>query len=86
MDITSRALAVLVLSGAFLLTAQAQSQAQGNTTPPATATRPSTPDQTSLPSNAPPASTNQTTGQSSQDPKVKEMNAKEKGKVEREGK
>jgi cytoskeletal protein RodZ len=89
MDITLRALAVSVLSGALLLTAQvaeAQNQAQGNTTPPATATRPATPDQSSLPSNAPPASTTQTTGQSSQDPKVQEMNTKEKGKVEREGK
>jgi hypothetical protein len=76
----------LVLSGPLLLTAQAQSRAQGNTTRPATATRPSTPNQTSLPSNAPPASTNQITGQPSQDPKVKEMNAKEKGKLEREGK
>ena len=81
----SRALAVS-LSGAFLLAA-AGAFAQGNTTPPTTATRPSTPDQTSLPNaNAPPASTTQTTGQHNPDPKIQEMNRKEKDKVEREGK
>ncbi len=85
MIITSRALAVAVLSGALLLSAPA-ANAQGAATPPTTATRPTSPDQTSQPSNAPPASTTTTTGQSSQDPKVEEMNAKEKGKVEREGK
>lgn len=82
----SRALAVSLLSGAFLLTT-AGAFAQGNTTPPTTATRPSTPDQTSLPNaNAPPASTTQTTGQHNPDPKVQEMNRKEKDKVERQGK
>jgi hypothetical protein len=81
----SRALAVSLLSGAFLLTAQAAS-AQSNSPPPTTATRPTAPEQTSQPSNAPPASTTQTTGQTSPDPKVQEMNAKEKGKVERGGK
>ncbi|WP_456672049.1 hypothetical protein [Bradyrhizobium sp. LM2.9] len=61
--------------------------AQNNTAPPTTATRPSTPDQNSLPNaNAPPPSTTQTTGQHNPDPKVQEMNQKEKGKVEREGK
>ncbi|MCA1429401.1 hypothetical protein I6F29_26330, partial [Bradyrhizobium sp. NBAIM16] len=49
----SSALAVS-LSGAFLLTA-AGAFAQSNTTPPTTATRPTGPDQTSLPNaNAPP--------------------------------
>jgi cytoskeletal protein RodZ len=83
---TSRALAVLVLSGAFSwITAGAY--AQSSTTPPTTATRPATPDQNSLSNaNAPPASTTQTTGQTSPDPKVREMNQKEKDKVEREGK
>ena len=81
----SRALAVL-LSGAFLLTTTG-AFAQSSTTPPATATRPTTPDQTSLPNaNAPPASTTQTTGQHNQDPKIREMNQKEKDKVERVGK
>ncbi|KRP99823.1 hypothetical protein AOQ72_11660 [Bradyrhizobium yuanmingense] len=81
----SRALAVS-LSGAFLLTA-AGAFAQSNTTPPTTAKRPTGPDQTSLPNaNAPPASTTQTTGQHNPDPKIREMNQKEKDKVEREGK
>ena len=81
----SKALAVS-LSGAFLLTATG-AFAQGSNTPPTTATRPSTPDQTSLPNaNAPPASTTQTTGQHNPDPKVQEMNQKEKDKVERQGK
>jgi hypothetical protein len=86
MTITSRALAATLLSSAFLLAVQA-ANAQSTTQPPATATRPSTPDQTSLPNNsAPPASTTQTTGQASQDPTVKEMNEKERDKVDRQGK
>ncbi|UWU90882.1 hypothetical protein [Bradyrhizobium sp. CB1015] len=81
----SKALAVS-LSGAFLLAA-AGALAQSNTTPPTTATRPTGPDQNSLPNaNAPPASTTQTTGQHNPDPKIREMNQKEKDKVEREGK
>jgi len=83
---TSKALAVSLLSSAFLLTA-AGAFAQSNPTPPTSATRPTAPDQTSLPNaNAPPASTTQTTGQSSTDPKVQEMNQKEKDKVDRQGK
>ncbi|MGY3608334.1 MULTISPECIES: hypothetical protein [unclassified Bradyrhizobium] len=80
------ALAVSLLSGAFLLSAQATS-AQTNP-PPATATRPAkTPkDQSSVPSNAPKATRTQTTGEGSRDPTVKDMNVKEKGKVERMGK
>jgi len=86
MNHISKALAVSLLSGAFSLIS-AGAYAQSNTTPPTTATRPSTPDQNSLPNaNAPPASTSQTTGQSNPDPKVREMNQKEKDKVEREGK
>ncbi|MGY3034488.1 hypothetical protein ACVIIV_003658 [Bradyrhizobium sp. USDA 4354] len=82
----SKALAVSLLSGAFLLTTNA-AFAQKNTTPPTTATRPTAPEQNSLPNaNAPPASTTQTTGQHNPDPKVREMNQKEKGKVERLGK
>ncbi|MBR0741620.1 hypothetical protein JQ581_32270 [Bradyrhizobium liaoningense] len=81
----SKALAVS-LSGAFLLTASG-AFAQGNTTPPTTATRPTAPDQNSLPNaNAPPPSTNQTTGQHNPDPKIREMNQKEKDKVDRHGK
>ena len=82
----SRALAVSLLSGAVSLIA-AGAFAQSNTTPPTTATRPTAPDQNSLPNaTAPPASTTQTTGQSNSDPKVQEMNQKEKDKVERQGK
>lgn len=82
----SKALAVSLLSGAFLLTT-AGAFAQNNTTPPTTATRPTAPDQNSLPNaTAPPASTTQTTGQSNSDPKVQEMNQKEKDKVDRQGK
>lgn len=82
----SRALAVSLLSSAFLLTASG-AFAQSNATPLATATRPTAPDQNSLPNaNAPTASTTQTTGQSSTDPKVQEMNQKEKDKVDRQGK
>jgi len=82
----TKALAVWLLSGAFLLTAGG-AFAQSNTTPPTTATRPTAPDQNSLPNaTAPPASTTQTTGQSSTDPKVQEMNQKEKDKVDRQGK
>lgn len=82
----SKALAVSLLSGAFLLPATG-AFAQGNTSPPTTATRPTGPDQNSLPNaNAPPASTTQTTGQHNPDPRVREMNQKEKDKVERTGK
>lgn len=86
-----KALAVSLLSSAFLLTASLLMPncafAQSNTTPPTSATRPTTPEQNSLPNaSAPPASTTQTTGQSSTDPKVRDMNQREKDKVEREGK
>lgn len=65
----SKALAVSLLSGAFLLTA-ASAFAQGNTAPPTTATRPIAPDKNSLPNaTAPPASTSQTTGQSTPIPR-----------------
>ena len=81
----SRALAVS-LSGAFLLTGGG-AFAQSNTRPPTTATRPTAPDQNSLPNaSAPPASSTQTTGQTSTDPKIQEMNQKEKDKVDRQGK
>jgi hypothetical protein len=43
-------------------------------------------DQSSVPSNAPKATRTQTTGEGSRDPTVREMNVKEKGKVERMGK
>ncbi|WP_426419610.1 hypothetical protein [Bradyrhizobium genosp. A] len=82
-----RALAVSLLSSAFLLTDTAAFAQSNTATPPTTATRPTAPDQNSLPNaSAPPASTTQTTGQSTSDPKVREMNQREKDKVERQGK
>jgi hypothetical protein len=54
--------------------------------PPATATRPGTPEQTSVPNQAPPASRTQITGEESHDPMIKKMNEDEKRKVEKEGK
>jgi hypothetical protein len=56
--------------------------------PPATATRPATttPEQSSLPNTAPPATTTQTTGESNQDPTIKKMNEDEKRKVDSKGK
>ena len=44
------------------------------------------PDQTSTPSTAPPATTQQTTGTSNQSPVVKQMNEAEQKKVETHGK
>jgi hypothetical protein len=43
-------------------------------------------EQSSMPSNAPPATTTQTTGEASSDPTVKKMNEDEKAKVETKGK
>lgn len=56
--------------------------------PPTTATRPAKehPQQTSVPNNAPPATRTQTTGSTSQDPAVQNMNAEGKKKLEIEGK
>ena len=80
------ALAVSLLSSALLLnvpTAFAQTSP-----PPTTATRPATtpPGQTSLPNDAAPAKTDQTTGEASRDPVVKKMNEDEKQKVDTKGK
>jgi hypothetical protein len=80
-------LAASLLSSVFLFGWQ---PAQGQTNPPpgATATRPAStpPEQKSLPNNAPPAGTMQTTGEASHDPVVNKMNDDEKRKVETEGK
>jgi hypothetical protein len=56
--------------------------------PDTTATRPAPagPEQTSIPSNNPPATVSQTTGATNQDPKIKKMNEEEEKKVEKEGK
>jgi uncharacterized protein YraI len=76
------------LAASLLFSNIQQVAAQANAQPNATATGPAKtpPDQTSMPNASPPATTTQTTGQSNQAPAVKEMNEKEKGKVEREGK
>lgn len=75
-------IAASLLSSAFL----ANSQASAQTKPPATATRPGSPEQTSIPNNAPPATRTQTTGQTNPDPTVRKMNENEKRKIEIEGK
>ena len=80
------ALAASVLTGALLLgieTASAQTDKPGTT-----ATRPANtlPDQTSVPNNAPPATTTQTTGTAPRDETVKKMNEDAKRKVDTEGK
>jgi hypothetical protein len=82
----SKALAAFLLTGAFLFATHAAS-AQTNA-PGTTATRPAKelPDQTSVPNNAPPASTTQTTGEASRDETVKKMNDDEKQKVDTKGK
>ena len=81
------ALAVSLLSSALLLNAQAAT-AQTTSPPSATATRPATTPsgQTSLPNDAPSATTTQTTGEASRDPVVKKMNEDEKHKVDTKGK
>jgi hypothetical protein len=80
-------LAALLLSSVFLFNMQAAS-AQTNSPPSTTATRPANtpPDQTSVPNNAPPATTTQTTGEASRDPMIKKMNEDEKQKVDTKGK
>ena len=83
---TTTTLAVSLLAGVFLFGIEAV--AQTNSPPSATATRPATqsPEQSSVPNTAPPATTTQTTGEAPRDPTVKQMNEKEKDKVERGGK
>ncbi|MBV8697835.1 hypothetical protein [Bradyrhizobium sp.] len=76
-------LALSLLSSVFLLTLPASAQTNP---PPATATRPASPEQSSVPNQAPPASRTQTTGEVSPDPTIKKMNEDEKRKVEKEGK
>jgi len=81
---------ISVLLAASLLScvclASPQASAETKPPPPATATRPGSPEQTSIPNNAPPASRTQTTGQTNPDPKVRKMNEEEKRKIDVEGK
>jgi hypothetical protein len=82
-----RTLAALLLSSVFLFNVQA-ARAQTNSPPSTTATRPAKtpPDQTSVPNNAPAATTTQTTGEAGRDPAIKKMNEDEKQKVDTKGK
>jgi hypothetical protein len=84
--VKSGTLAAALLSGVLVFDVQA-ANAQTNT-PAATATRPAktTPDQNSIPSSGPPATTTQTTGEASRDPTIKQMNEDEKSKVDSKGK
>ncbi|MCA6122492.1 hypothetical protein J6500_11400 [Bradyrhizobium sp. WSM 1704] len=84
---TFRTLAATLFAGVFLFGTHA-ALAQSNSPPPTTATRPAKvlPDQTSTPSNAPPATTGQSTGEPSRDPTIQKMNDDEKRKVETKGK
>ena len=81
------ALAASLLSSVLLLNAQAAT-AQTTSPPGTTATRPATtpPGQSSLPSQSPPATITQTTGEVSRDPVIKKMNEDEKQKVDTKGK
>ena len=84
---TTRTLAVSLLAGAFLFSVEA-ANAQTNSPPqqPRRGRPSSLRSKAPFPSNAPPATTTQTTGEAPRDPNVKQMNEKEKDKVEREGK
>jgi hypothetical protein len=86
-SLMSRTLAALLLSSVFLFNVQA-ARAQTNSPPSTTATRPAKtpPDQTSVPNNAPAATTTQTTGEAGRDPAIKKMNEDEKQKVDTKGK
>jgi hypothetical protein len=81
------ALAALLLSGAILFGMQT-AVAQTSTSPSTTASRPAkTPmEQTSKPSDAPPATTTQTTGEANHDATIQKMNEDEKQKVDTKGK
>jgi hypothetical protein len=83
MDTKVTMLAALVAS---VLVPNVHEVAAQTSPPPTTATRPATPGQTSVPNASPPATTTQTTGESSQDPTVKKMNEDEKQKVDTKGK
>ena len=80
-------LAATLLSGVLLFDVQI-ANAQTSASPDATATRPAKtpPDQTSIPSSGPPATTTQTTGEAGRDPTIKQMNEDEKRKVDSKGK
>ena len=81
-------LAALAVVALPLFIPPSVASAEDAPSPPTTATRPARehPQQSSVPSNAPPATRTQTTGSASQDPTVQNMNAEAKKKLEIEGK
>jgi hypothetical protein len=83
----STAMCAALLSVVVVLNVCA-AEAQTTVSPGATATRPAKtpPEQTSIPNGNPPASTTQTTGETSQDPTIRKMNEDEKQKVDTKGK
>ncbi|MFL6818021.1 MAG: hypothetical protein ACJ8EF_08755 [Bradyrhizobium sp.] len=86
MKVNRTVFGALLVASVFLFGALATAQ---TTSPPnATAPRPATTPsgQTSLPTQAPPATATQKTGEVSRDPVVKRMNEDEKKKVDIEGK
>lgn len=78
-------LSIAALASLLLLNVHVAS-AQNNSPPPATATRPTQPEQNSVPGNAPPATRTQTTGETNRDPTVQKMNEDARQKLNREGK
>jgi len=83
--IPSVSLSIAALASVLLLNVHAAS-AQSNSPPPTTATRPTQPEQNSVPDNSPPSTRTQTTGETNRDPTVQKMNEDAKQKIDREGK
>ena len=81
----SASLLTATLASLLLLNVHAAS-AQSNSPPPTTATRPTQPEQTSVPNNSPPATRTQTTGEAKHDATIQKMNEDAKQKINREGK
>ncbi len=73
-------------SAAVLLIGAGAAAAQPAPTSPGVRPRGEPAAQSSVPKTAPPAGATQTTGSTSQDPGVKEMNRSEKAKVDAQGK
>ena len=78
----------VVIALSFLCFQVGVASADDASPPKTTATRPAKehPGETSLPNNAPPATTTQTTGSNSQNPTTKRMNEEGQKKLETEGK
>jgi ABC-type phosphate transport system substrate-binding protein len=85
---TMRFIKTVAFGFAVLCVQASIASADEQSSPGTTATRPARehPEQTSVPNNAPAATTTQTTGSTSQDPTIKKMNEEAKKKLEIEGK